>query len=87
MRFFLRVDGVLSRIYDTRLYHEFQTDYLIREYSEKEKGFKEMRVSLQNDLVGANLYWYSTNHRSMDKPSIFIAFAIYTLKFHLRTSN
>ena len=45
MRFFLRVDGVLSRIHDTRLYHEFDSDYLIREYTEKEKKFSEIRVS------------------------------------------
>nr|XP_039268295.1 TIP41-like protein [Styela clava] len=36
MRFFLRVDGVLARTHDTRLYHEGGTNYLIREYSEKE---------------------------------------------------
>jgi len=56
MRFFLRVDGVLSRIYDTRLYHEFQTNYLIREYSEKEKSFKEMRVSFCFSFVFVRAY-------------------------------
>lgn len=42
MRFFLRVDGVLCRINDTRLYHDFETTYFIREYTEKEAHFKEL---------------------------------------------
>uniref|UniRef100_A0A8C7PXD6 TIP41-like protein n=1 Tax=Oncorhynchus mykiss TaxID=8022 RepID=A0A8C7PXD6_ONCMY len=32
LRFFLRVDGVLIRINDTRLYHEAGKNYMIREY-------------------------------------------------------
>nr|CAB3266973.1 TIP41-like protein [Phallusia mammillata] len=43
LRFFLRVDGVLSRILDTRWYHEFGKNHIIREYTEKEKSFNEMR--------------------------------------------
>lgn len=35
-RFFLRVDGVLLRVYDTRYYHRFGTDVLVRETSSKE---------------------------------------------------
>jgi len=42
MRFFLRVDGVLCRIHDTRLYHDYQTDFLIREYKEKEAMWKDL---------------------------------------------
>jgi len=45
LRFFLRVDGVVSRIFDTRIYHEFGARYIIREYTEKEKKFSEMPVS------------------------------------------
>ena len=43
-RFFLRVDGVLVRINDTRLYHAAQTDYLLREYSSREAKLKDLRV-------------------------------------------
>ena len=43
-RFFLRVDGVLVRINDTRLYHAAQTDYLLREYSSREAKIKDLRV-------------------------------------------
>lgn len=38
MRYFLRVDGLLARIHDTRLFHECGTDYLLREYREKESS-------------------------------------------------
>ncbi|KAJ1341230.1 hypothetical protein BSLG_004165 [Batrachochytrium salamandrivorans] len=38
-RFFMRVDGVMFRINDTRLYHEFGTDRLIREYSSREAPY------------------------------------------------
>lgn len=42
LRFFLRVDNVVCRIYDTRLYHEFGKSHFIREYTEKEASFKEL---------------------------------------------
>ncbi|CAK8672464.1 unnamed protein product [Clavelina lepadiformis] len=54
MRFYLRVDGVLSRIHDTRWYHEFGTNHLIREYTEKEKAIKEMRHISPAVLTDAN---------------------------------
>ncbi|XP_034245870.1 TIP41-like protein [Thrips palmi] len=44
MRFFLRVDGVLVRINDTRLYHEFGTSHLIREFTSREGDIKEMKI-------------------------------------------
>lgn len=42
-RFFLRVDDVLFRINDTRLYHEFGTDYFVREYTSKEVHYNTIR--------------------------------------------
>eukprot|EP00057_Strongylocentrotus_purpuratus_P006971 XP_011661445.1 PREDICTED: TIP41-like protein [Strongylocentrotus purpuratus] len=42
MRFFLRVDGVLVRINDTRCYHEAGTNYILREYSSKEKSIQAL---------------------------------------------
>lgn len=41
-RFFLRVDDVVIRIYDTRIYHELQNSFLIREYTEKESLIKDL---------------------------------------------
>jgi type 2A phosphatase activator TIP41 len=41
-RFFLRVDNVVIRLYDTRIYHELEKNYLIREFSEKESLCKDL---------------------------------------------
>jgi hypothetical protein len=40
LRFWLRVDGVLFRCLETRIYHEYSKDYLIREFQIKESGYK-----------------------------------------------
>ncbi|KAF7725055.1 hypothetical protein EC973_000462 [Apophysomyces ossiformis] len=45
-RFFLRVDDVLFRINDTRLYHEFGSQFLIREYTSKEEHYQNIRKKL-----------------------------------------
>ncbi|KAI8391162.1 TIP41-like family-domain-containing protein [Radiomyces spectabilis] len=63
-RFFLRVDDVLFRINDTRIYHEFGTSYVVREYTSKEAPYQYIRkimghgdVSLLNDAnwIGSKL--------------------------------
>lgn len=41
-QFWLRVDAVLMRVYDTRIFHEFGTEYLIREQSCREDSFDEL---------------------------------------------
>ncbi|XP_006806829.2 TIP41-like protein [Neolamprologus brichardi] len=43
MRFFLRVDGVLIRINDTRLYHEAGKDYMLREFTTRESKISELK--------------------------------------------
>lgn len=52
-RFFLRVDGVLIRIYDTRYFHRFGTDKVIRETVTREANiettFKGVHMSLLRD--------------------------------------
>ncbi|KAJ1999228.1 Tap42 interacting protein [Coemansia thaxteri] len=45
-RFFLRVDGVLFRIYDSRLYHQFGSDHITREFSTRESPFKDIVCQL-----------------------------------------
>lgn len=42
-RFFLRVDNVLFRIYDVRLYHDFATGEVIREAKGKEAPYSIVR--------------------------------------------
>ncbi|XP_020910624.1 TIP41-like protein [Exaiptasia diaphana] len=42
LRFFLRVDGVLVRINDTRLYHQAGSNFFLREYSSREKPVSQI---------------------------------------------
>jgi type 2A phosphatase activator TIP41 len=44
-RYFLRVDDVVIRLYETRIYHDVQTDFLLREYSEKESLVKDIKCN------------------------------------------
>ncbi|XP_075910574.1 TIP41-like protein isoform X3 [Petromyzon marinus] len=44
LRYFLRVDGVLLRSNETRLYHQTGTDYLLREYSSRENLVSELQT-------------------------------------------
>ncbi|XP_065649147.1 TIP41-like protein isoform X3 [Hydra vulgaris] len=41
-RFFLRVDGVIIRMNDTRLYYEMGNNFILREYSSREKKIKDI---------------------------------------------
>jgi len=50
MRFFLRVDGVLFRIYDTRIFHEFgDFNYVIREFRKKEGEYLVIDELIKNN--------------------------------------
>lgn len=33
LRHYIRVDDVIIRIYDTRIYHEYKDDFILREFS------------------------------------------------------
>lgn len=43
LRFFLRVDGVLIRTNDTRLYHEAGNNYMLREFSMRESRIDDLK--------------------------------------------
>ena len=43
VRYYLRVDGVRVRMFDTRIYHEFGTNHLIREFKHLESDFEMLR--------------------------------------------
>ena len=49
LRFFLRVDGVVVRLFDTRIHHQAGTDFLLREYSTKEAKLSE--ISLPTSIL------------------------------------
>ena len=42
-RFFMRLDGVMIRIRDTRVYVEFYTNQVIREYVAREENYEAVR--------------------------------------------
>ncbi|KAJ8970794.1 hypothetical protein NQ317_008305, partial [Molorchus minor] len=46
LRFFLRVDNVMVRINDTRVFHDFTTDYVLREFTNRECGVNELKLPL-----------------------------------------
>eukprot|EP01095_Lingulamoeba_sp_RSL-Kostka_P013436 TRINITY_DN5578_c0_g1_i1.p1 TRINITY_DN5578_c0_g1~~TRINITY_DN5578_c0_g1_i1.p1 ORF type:complete len:309 (-),score=87.68 TRINITY_DN5578_c0_g1_i1:140-1066(-) len=41
-RFFLRVDEVLFRVIDVRVYHEFDKNYILREYQFREASYQQL---------------------------------------------
>lgn len=43
-RFFLRLDDVIFRVRDTRVYVEFQTGQVIRDYSVMEGAYSTLKV-------------------------------------------
>ncbi|KAL0121295.1 hypothetical protein PUN28_008749 [Cardiocondyla obscurior] len=45
LRYFLRIDNVMIRINDTRIYHEFGKNYLLREFTSREAKVQDIRVS------------------------------------------
>ncbi|KAF9579569.1 hypothetical protein BGW38_004119 [Lunasporangiospora selenospora] len=46
LRFFLRVDDVLFRIYDTRIYHRFGTNTIVKECSVREDSYRDTRARI-----------------------------------------
>lgn len=59
LRFFLRVDQVLIRMNDTRLYWEQGTEYILREYAEREhKDAKNLNVCIVMQMRITSLYIY-----------------------------
>lgn len=42
-RSYVRMDHVAIRILDTRIFHQFTTDHLIRDFSHKESTYDELR--------------------------------------------
>eukprot|EP01125_Pyxidicula_operculata_P012004 TRINITY_DN3939_c0_g1_i2.p1 TRINITY_DN3939_c0_g1~~TRINITY_DN3939_c0_g1_i2.p1 ORF type:complete len:245 (-),score=13.33 TRINITY_DN3939_c0_g1_i2:156-815(-) len=50
-RFFLRVDGVLFRVFETRLFHEFGKNYLIREWLHKEDTYDQIKSVCDDNVI------------------------------------
>lgn len=43
VRFYLRVDGVMVRIFDTRIFHSFGASSILREFQYKEATYEELK--------------------------------------------
>jgi len=68
LRFYLRVDNTLIRLHDTRLYHQIGTDFVLREYSEREDRTENLSVDRslwtdQNQIVDHLTLKTATNHK------------------------
>jgi type 2A phosphatase activator TIP41 len=42
LRYYLRVDNVIVRIIDTRIFHSFEDGYILREFSVRENSYEEL---------------------------------------------
>jgi len=49
LRFWLRVDHVVFRIYDTRLFHDYSSKHILREYTTREEPYKTLEKMLMKD--------------------------------------
>ena len=45
LRSYVRIDHVCVRILDTRIYHEFGTDILIRDFCHLESSYEELETA------------------------------------------
>jgi len=57
LRFFLRVDGVLIKLHDTRIYFEVGNPYFLRQYQTREQSFDKLEHLEGNILGDANLVY------------------------------
>ena len=46
MRLFIRVDGVIVRVNDTRIYHEGGQDHMLREFTSRDEKVTDIKASL-----------------------------------------
>jgi type 2A phosphatase activator TIP41 len=46
MRYFLRVDNIMVRVQDVRIFHQIGKDYMLREFSRREAGLQDHPFSI-----------------------------------------
>jgi len=49
LRFWLRVDHVIYRVYETRIYHEFGKNYFLREFQHKEGPYEPLKKFFEKE--------------------------------------
>ncbi|VDD92859.1 unnamed protein product [Enterobius vermicularis] len=56
-RFYLRVDGVLVRICDTRVFGERGSRFILREWTEREANYASLGVQAIENILDPNTVW------------------------------
>lgn len=68
LRFFMRVDGVVVRCFDTRYHYEAGNDYILREYVERESPISSLKPEFQSTSdVNAVIAQLNTNFQQLEK--------------------
>ena len=68
LRFFMRVDGVLLRCFDTRYHYEVNKNYILREYSERQSPISSLKPEFQNcSDINAVIAQLNTGVRRLEK--------------------
>ena len=66
-RFFLRLDDVIFRVRDTRVYVEFGTGQVLRDYSEMEAPYSKLKEVTWTD------FWCKAHNQNVPNPEDFWA--------------
>ena len=68
LRFFMRVDGVLIRCFDTRYHYEIENSYILREYIERESPISSLQPEFQaTSDINAIVTQLKTNVHQLEK--------------------
>jgi len=68
LRFFMRVDGVLIRCFDTRYHYEVGNSYILREYIERESSVSSLKSEFQSSSdINAVIAQLKTNLHQLEK--------------------
>ena len=68
LRFFMRVDGVLVRCFDTRYHYEVGKSYILREYLERESPIASLKSEFQaSSDTNAVIAQLKTNVHRLEK--------------------
>ncbi|XP_012217884.1 TIP41-like protein [Linepithema humile] len=74
LRYFLRIDNVMLRINDTRVYHEFGKDHLLREFTSREAKVQDIKVPpplfLEPSKIAPHLPLITSHYHKLIIPDI-----------------
>ncbi|CAF1185156.1 unnamed protein product [Rotaria sordida] len=68
LRFFMRVDGVIIRCFDTRYHYEIENNYILREYIERESPVSLLKSEFQSTSdINSVITQLKTNLHQLEK--------------------